>query len=383
MNDTDTSVVHKEKNLKDLDHASALLAALNYANELLEMEVDHIPFQEYLNQISPATSANRTYIFLNHDGVSGEKLMSYMAEWCDNKTEPEFDNPLLQNFSYDKFCPRWYDHFSEGKLIYGPLKSFPENERKFLAERGIKSLLMAPFFCSEELTGFIGFDYCVSEDGWNTQDLEFIKAAANNLSNRVEKNWVLSRVKKENNLFTAVMNAMDVIIYAVDFVSFEIVYMNEYAIEKFGDGIGRKCWNVFHDDKEIPCTYCMKEKLVADDGTFNEPHIWENYYPKINQWAMTSSQALKWPDGRTVIFQISSNITTHKKTEALLEKSICDKFIHYKPTGDCSFYIQMNIWNINTSVDTFCINCPEKRVSKLRNILLKIDSGKILRLVKL
>jgi two-component sensor histidine kinase len=325
MNHTVKGGIHKHTSLKDLDPASNWLATLNSADELLEIEGDDIPFQEYLNHISPITSADRTYIFLNHIGASGEKLMSYMAEWCNDKTKAEIDNPLLQNLSYDKYLQRWSEIFSEGQLISGPVKSFPDNEREFLEKRGIKSLLMVPLFCCGEFTGFVGFDNCFSEDEWSSRDLEFLKAATSNLSNRIEKNWGLSRMKRENNLFTAVIDAMDVIVYAVDYFSLEVVYMNNYAIEKFGNGLGRKCWNVFHEEKQIPCSFCMKEKLIAADGSFNEPYIWEYYYPKIDQWCMSSSQALKWPNGKTVIFQISTDMTKHKKTEALLEKSIEEK----------------------------------------------------------
>lgn len=325
MNAPEIVVGHKKKLLKDLESSSIFLSALNEGNELLKSVTQSIPFQEYLNIISPVSSADRTNIFLNHTGSSGEKLMSHIAEWCGHETKSEIQNYELQNLSYDKFLSRWYETFSEGRIIFGPVKKFPEKERRLLEKRGIKSFMAAPLFSCGELTGFIGFENCFSEDEWGVGILDFIKVASYNLSHRIEQKWVLSRLKSENSLFTTVMDAMDVIIYALDYETFEVVYMNKYAISKFGVGIGRKCWNVFHENKNKTCSFCFKEQLLAEDGSFNKPYVWEHYYPKIDQWCMSSSQALKWPDGSTVIFQISTDITEHKKTEALLEKSIEEK----------------------------------------------------------
>ncbi len=301
------------------------LAALNDAGDILQKTNTIIPFQKFLDVIGPVTSAGRIYIFLNHTGINGDKLTSQMAEWCSDGVESEIDTSELHNLSYDTSFPHWHEKLSTGNIISCEIDNFPAEEKEILATRGIRSILMAPLLSGGEFIGFIGFDNCSSDDEWSGLEIEFIKAAAHNLSYRIEENWVLSRLKTDNNLFSAVMDAMDVIIYAVDLDTYEIVYMNKFAIDKFGEGVGRKCWKFFFEDQSNPCSFCVHDKLIEDDGSFKEPYLWEHYFEKIDQWCMCSTRALKWPDGRLVSFQISTNITQHKVTECKLHKLIEEK----------------------------------------------------------
>jgi len=314
-----------EKIEKRGEWAVHYLTALNQVNKILATDTTTTPFQEFMDIIGPISSADRTYIFLNHTGATGEILMSNMAEWCSEYVQSEIDNPDLQNISYDKYFPRWHELLSQGETISGKISDFPEKERKILQQREVESILIVPLLCGDEFIGFTGFDYSHSKHIHTQIDLEFLKAATYSLSHRIEQDWVLSRLRTKNNLFTAVMDAMDVMVYAVDSETFEIIYMNKYSISKFGDCIGRKCWKIFHKGQSMPCSFCSLNQLIDEHGQFKKPHIWEHYFPHLKQWCMISSQAVKWPDGRTVIFQILTDITQHKIEESMLQKSIEEK----------------------------------------------------------
>jgi two-component sensor histidine kinase len=308
---------------KDGYQTEKYLIALNQVNNLLSADTPATPFQDFINLAGSVSSADRAYIFLNHTAANDEVLMSSIAEWPSKCID--MDKLNLQNISYNKFFPRWYKKLSEGSIISDDIQNFPRKERYILKKMGIKSILIVPLMCGAEFIGLTTFEYSQSHKRQFNIDREFLKAVTHNLSHRIEKDWVLSRLKTKNDLFTAVMDAMNVMVYAVDPDTFEIIYMNKYAISKFGDCIGRKCWKIFYEQQKTPCSFCQINKMINLDGTLKKPHTWEHYFPQITQWCSGSTQALKWPDGRTVIFQILTDITHHKREESMLQKSIEEK----------------------------------------------------------
>ena len=301
------------------------LTALNSANTVLSQNTYDIPFQGFIDIIGSHSSADRAYIFLNHTGAAGEILMSHMSEWCVKNLKSNRENADLQNISYKRFFPSWYKLLSHGEIISKKIENFPRKEKVILEKRDVQFISLVPIIFGDDFIGFTGLDYTDLKNRRIDKDLEFLKAATYNLSHRIEQDWVLSRLKSENNLFKSVMDAIDIIIYAVDPDTFEIIYMNKFAVSKLGDSVGLKCWKSFKSEQHAPCSFCSIQNLIAEDGTFKPPHIQEHYFKKIDQWYMMSTQALKWPDGRVVIFQMLTDITQHKIEESLLQRSIEEK----------------------------------------------------------
>ncbi len=301
------------------------LDTLNKANALLADNTNSTPFQYFIDIIGSSSSADRAYIFLNHTGATGEKLMSHIAEWCSDPSKSNIDNPNLQNIRYDKYFPRWYEVLSKGEIITGQIDSFPKDEQTTLQLREVHSISIVPILFGGEFVGFTGFDYFTSTKRQMDTDLSFLQASTYSLAHRIEQDWVLSRLQSENNLFKGVMDALDMTIFAIDSETHEIIYMNKFAIFQFGDCIGRKCWNIFQDKQSKQSPNCNVKTMIDKDGNFKEPYLWEEYFPKIKQWCRVSTQAMKWPDGRIVLFQILTNITQHKVEKDMLQKNIEEK----------------------------------------------------------
>jgi two-component sensor histidine kinase len=101
--------------------------------------------------------------------------------------------------------------------------------------------------------------------------------------------------------------------------------MNKFAVDAFGSGVGRKCWEVFFDNTEHACSFCMRDKLINDAGELSPPHPWEHFFEKTGKWYMCRSQALRWPNGRMVILLVAADITEHKHAEEKLQSIIEEK----------------------------------------------------------
>jgi len=53
------------------------------------------------------------------------------------------------------------------------------------------------------------------------------------------------------------------VIYVSDIETHDVLFMNQNAIKVFGDGVGKKCYEVFHKEKS-PCSFCNNNKLKDD-----------------------------------------------------------------------------------------------------------------------
>lgn len=107
-----------------------------------------------LEQVGKLFLAERSYIFLIHgDNVSN------IAEWCKEGITPQIDN--LQNLPQSDFAI-WINMFQkqENVIIHDleDLKLTMEPEYEFLAQQGIKRMIMVPLKRNGKLTGCMGLD---------------------------------------------------------------------------------------------------------------------------------------------------------------------------------------------------------------------------------
>ena len=77
-------------------------------------------------------------------------------------------------------------------------------------------------------------------------------------------------LEASHNILLTVLDSLDAIVYVADLQTYELLFLNKYARNLFGDGIGKPCWQVLQSDQAAPCDFCSNDKLVAPDGTLNE-----------------------------------------------------------------------------------------------------------------
>lgn len=159
------------------------------------------------------------------------------------------------------------------------------------------------------------------------RDLEWKNWELSNLNEKYEQE-IKQRIEVENSLknsrerFSIVMNSLDSIIYVADMATHEVLFMNHYAETIYGEIEGKKCWQIFHSDSNMPCNYCTNNKLLDENGIPTGVYIWENYNPRSDKWFENYDRAIPWPDGRIVRFEISIDITRRKKAEEKLLKQL-------------------------------------------------------------
>ncbi len=306
------------QNEQTLQQRERYLAALNNAGSLLLKAGRKVPCQEFINAIGPAYNASRTYLFFNDRDNDGRLLMSQVAEWCADGIKFEIDNPLLQDLSYEENFPRWQKILSRGDIISGRVADFSVAERDILEPQGILSILIVPLFIDNDFIGFIGFDNCVDDQGWGLAEQKYLTTAANLLSQALKRSRAEESLRQEHCRFATVMDSLDIMIFASDMQTHELIFLNKLAKEILGDNIGRPCWQILQKGQTGPCDFCTNHHLLDNDGRPSSPHIRESRNSMTGRWYQCHEQAIVWPDGRLVRLQIATDITQVK--QAAIEK---------------------------------------------------------------
>ncbi len=174
-------ITAQKKSVSEIYRRDRLLDAISKATAML---VQNDNLDEAINGalqiIGSASEVNRVYIFRNGDSPGHDMpVMSLCYEWNDGTLVPLINDPLLQDITYESACPGWYEKLSEGFIIAGNVREFPEHEKLMFSRQGIKSILITPVFIDKIFWGFIGFDDCQIERRWTSIEERLLAAAAN------------------------------------------------------------------------------------------------------------------------------------------------------------------------------------------------------------
>lgn len=117
-----------------------------------------------------------------------------------------------------------------------------------------------------------------------------------------------------------IFDSLDAIVYAADITTYDILFMNQYARTIFGDGVGRKCWQVFQKDQKGACSFCSNKELIDAKG-HPRSYSWEMKNTVNGRWYDMRDCAVGWNDGKVARIQIATDITPRKIAEEKILKA--------------------------------------------------------------
>ncbi len=126
----------------------------------------------------------------------------------------------------------------------------------------------------------------------------------------------------ESSLFETHFDLIPFGIYVVDVLSFEIVYINCFLKERFGNDIaGQLCYEKLQL-RDQPCPHCKIGELLTPDGRpSNETVVFEHFNEEDDCWQQLHERAMQWPDGRTVKYSIIVDISELKEMQNRLAEA--------------------------------------------------------------
>ncbi len=118
-----------------------------------------------------------------------------------------------------------------------------------------------------------------------------------------------------------VLDNLDAIVYVADMQTYEVLYVNKFVKNAFGDVTGQTCWKALQADKSEPCEFCSNKNLLDKDGKpLEESYRWEFQNTANGHWYDIHDRAIEWVDGRIVRLEIASDVTERKLRETELER---------------------------------------------------------------
>jgi diguanylate cyclase (GGDEF)-like protein/PAS domain S-box-containing protein len=127
-------------------------------------------------------------------------------------------------------------------------------------------------------------------------------------------------LRTQNKTFSQVLNGLDALVYVVDMKTYEIVFINTYGQNIWGDIKGKICWQTIQAGRDGPCEFCTNSRLVGPDGNPTEGVVWEFQNTVNKRWYDCRDRAIYWPDGRIVRMEIATDITSRKQSEEKIQQ---------------------------------------------------------------
>lgn len=120
---------------------------------------------------------------------------------------------------------------------------------------------------------------------------------------------------RSNERFKAVMDSLDAVVYVTDMDTFEVLFVNKYSRELFGNIEGKKCWKSMQTGQTGPCPFCTNKWLLDKNGNPKDVYVWEFQNTITKRWYECRDSAIKWINGRLVRMEVATDITERKKLE--------------------------------------------------------------------
>jgi PAS domain S-box-containing protein len=133
-----------------------------------------------------------------------------------------------------------------------------------------------------------------------------------------EREQVQEELTASFERFKTVLDSIDGLIYVADMDSYELLFVNKYGRDIWGDIAGKTCWKFLQSDQTGPCPFCTNSRLTDDEGAPAGTYVWEFQNTVKGRWYECHDQAIRWTDGRLVRMEIATDITQRKTSESAL-----------------------------------------------------------------
>ncbi len=244
-----------------LSRRESVMSALRATAELfLKRSLWEHSIPSALQLLGEAVNLSRIFIGMNYADREGSLRTSLCYEWTAKNVASHLNDPALQHVPMKTAgMERWVNILSQGRMITGLTKDFPQAEQDFLRRIGSLSVAAAPIFANKKWWGFIMFDECRRERTWTNIELEALSIAASlfgSAEERAQTELNLTRRQEALNILREIvlasLKAEDLLSMAHALVEkfAPLIHADRCALTLWDDGSKQEVRLAMHDPYE-------------------------------------------------------------------------------------------------------------------------------------
>ncbi len=207
-------------------------------------------------------------------------------------------------------------------LIFEDIDTDPRyGDRNGIARQlGCRSLVFLPLIGKEKLLGSLAMAHRAPHR-YSTDEIQLFMTIGYLIGTAIENAQLHKEKMEDGERLSAIFESVDALVYIADMDTGELLFVNQYGKQIWGDIEGKICWQVLQKDQSGPCAFCTNGKLIDAEGNPAGTYVWE-FQNTVNQhWYECRDRALHWKDGRLVRMEIATEITERKLAEEALRGS--------------------------------------------------------------
>ncbi len=180
---TNTDITER-KAVEELLHEQdrLLRGATQTTHCLLTLPNNDKAIKTALEMLGHITAVDRVYLFENHlVPNTNEVVINQRFTWVNEKYKPYNTPHKLQNLSYTRYLPDWYEILSNYEPIVKLVKDLPQPTRSLLEFYQVVSILVVPIHFNGKFWGFLGLDDCHRERQWSQYEIFILRVVGDSI----------------------------------------------------------------------------------------------------------------------------------------------------------------------------------------------------------
>lgn|GEM_PF-4497866 len=276
-------------------------------------------FNKALQRTCEFFAADRSFLFELSPG--GDKMIN-TYQWCKLDKAGQPDPPIIfpvtdLPWTYEQLSRYGYLHIPEVELMPPEANA----EKDIFKGLQFKSIIAVPLIVQDALYGFLAYTTVNETKHWNEEQIKNIRAIGEKITTIILRKRLLKQKEDAYDKALSVLDSIDALIYVADMETHEILYINRFGLEVWGDAEGKKCWEALQENQTGPCDFCSNYILLDENGQSTGIHRWQHKNTLNSRWYEISDQAIRWIDGKMKRMSIAIDITELKETEQKLEEA--------------------------------------------------------------